>query len=128
MRKVLIAAVALLVTIGGAEACVVDIGTAKTEVYVRDAQTGDVVGALRKGDRVIVTGRDKKGYRVVDISGTKYKVYGDYLDMDTGCADEVQTVKKPGRSRSAEKEKKSCVKGATKKKITGSDFDGVYFW
>lgn len=111
-------------------ACTADIGTANTEVYIRSIDTGEVVGALQKGQRVIVTGKAKNGYKTVRISDTEYKVYGEYLDIDTGCLDEVKVVAKVGKSRSAEagKGKKNPVSNLKKAKIKGSPFDGLAFW
>lgn len=55
--------IALLVLCAKADACIGDVGTATSDVFVRDIDTGAVVGSLYKGDSVIVKGKTTKGMR-----------------------------------------------------------------
>lgn len=129
MKKVVLT-VAFLMMFANASACIADIGTASTNVYVRSVETGDIVGSLEKGDKVIVTGNAGRGYKRVEIGGKEYKVYGDYLSISPECADETEVTTKPKKSKSASaKPDSNGVKGKRKKKkIKGSDFEGMCFW
>lgn len=107
-------------------ACTADVGTANTSVYVRDISTGDIVGSLKKGDNVVVTGKIKYGWLKVNIGEKDYKIFGEYLDVNERCLDEVKIVGKPRKSKSASKKK--SVYDKSKHRISGSIFDGVEFW
>lgn len=124
IKKIAIALAALMLT-GSAMACVADVGTANTSVYVRDISTGEVKGSLQKGDNVVVTGQ-KDGWYSVKIGETEYKVYGDYLDV---CkADEVEGktfIDKPRKSKSNGKQ---TITGKKEAPIKGSAFEGLMFW
>lgn len=110
-----------------ARACIADVGTATTEVYVRDSD-GDVVGSLAKGDRVIVIG-DKGGWARVEIGGEEYRVWGDYLDVEADVAcDDVEVTTKPRKSKTAEKGAKNGIRNKRAKSIKGSKFEDLYFW
>lgn len=112
-----------LIVTGSASACVADVGTAKTEVYVRDIATGEIVGSLRGGDRVIVSG-ERKGWYRVEIGEKSYKVYGEYMTVEEACMDEVDVVSKVRRSKSAG----NVLRGVTAHEISGSVFEEVDFW
>lgn len=108
-----------------AHACAVDVGTANTDVFVRNAD-GSIAGSLAKGDKVAVVGKLKHGWDKVLIGGKEYKVYGAYLDVNEGVnLDEVEIRDKVRRSKVKENggvyDKKKC-------RIQGSEFDGLAFW
>ena len=125
-KKALIAIIAALVLfavcicIGSAYACegMHDIGIANTAVYVRSTDTGEVIGSLRKGDTITITGRDGNWYKA-EIGGNTYKVYSEYVDLTDS---EVMPVKKVRKSKSA------AVQNKKSYGIKGSDFDGLKLW
>lgn len=108
-----------------ARACTADVGTATTEVFVRN-EDGSIAGSLTKGDMVAIVGTLKDGWKKVLIGGKAYKVYGAYLDVEEGvCLDEVKVREKVRKSKTKENggvyEKQKC-------KIKGSVFEEYKYW
>ena len=113
---------AALFLAGAARACEALVGTAKTEVYVRDVESGGVVGCLYRNDRVVVLKQKRNGWDIVQIGGKKYRVYGEYLTVEDCCLDEVKLRDKPRKSKSGGN---GTVRNKTKHSIKGSIFDGI---
>lgn len=75
------------------------VGTATTDVYVRDIKEGNIVGSVYKGDKVVID-EIKDGWAKVKINEKDYKIWSEYLTIEDYSADEIESISSPRKSKS----------------------------
>lgn len=95
--------------------CAAEIGTATTEVYVRSIEDGEIVGSLKKNDRVSVNSI-VDGWVKISVGENEYKVWGEYLTIENSDSEE-EVITEVSKSKSMEKKQKSVVSHKHSKKF-----------
>lgn len=95
--------------------CAAEIGTAMTEVYVRRIEDGEIVGSLKKNDRVSVNSI-VDGWVKISVGENEYKVWGEYLTIENSDSEE-EVITEVSKSKSMEKKQKPVVSNKHSKKF-----------